>query len=105
MSAIAKAIPPGSRPVPPPPGAETDDLVPGELIAANLGLRCCPCTDNAIINDTPLDDVPAAFTMAPSVQTFTANGQTIMAPVVLPVCIDCRKRQMGVVSKTGLMVS
>ena len=49
--------------------------------------------------------MPVAITMAPSIQTFTANGQTIMAPVVLPVCIDCRKRQMGVVSKTGLMVS
>lgn len=69
------------------------------------GLRCCPCTDNALTNDTPLADVPVAITMAPSVQQFTMPGQQIMAPVVLPVCADCRKRQMGVVSKTGLMVS
>ena len=68
-------------------------------------MKCCPCLDNAIINDTPVADVPEAVTMAPSIQTFTANGQTIMAPVVLPVCIDCRKRQMGMVSKTGLAVA
>ena len=68
-------------------------------------MKCCPCTDNAILEDTPLDDVPEAVTMAPSVQQFTMPGQQIMAPVVLPVCAACRKRQMGVVSKTGLAVA
>ena len=70
------------------------------------GLKCCPCTDNAIIQDTPLDQVPAASTMAPSLQTFTVMGpqgmQEIQAPCVIPVCTDCRTRQLGVKSKTGL---
>lgn len=69
------------------------------------GLKCCPHTDEAITNGTPVDDVPAAVTMAPSVQTFTVNGQQIAAPVVLPVCAGCRQRQLGPASKTGLMVA
>ena len=77
----------------------------GELIAANYGLRCCPCTDRAIRDDTPLEDVPGAFTMAPSMQTFTMGGQQLNAPCTIPVCADCRKRQMGTVSKTGLTVA
>jgi hypothetical protein len=77
----------------------------GELMTANVGLRCCPCTDNAITNDTAIEDVPPAITMAPSIQTFTIGGQEVRAPVTIPVCLDCRKRQMGIVSKTGLIVT
>ena len=80
--------------------------IKGELLTAANGLKCCPCTDNAIIQDTPLDQVPAASTMAPSLQTFTVMGpqgmQEIQAPCVIPVCTDCRTRQLGVKSKTGL---
>lgn len=68
-------------------------------------MKCCPCIDMAITNDTPTADVPEAVTMAPSIQTFNMGGQQLNAPVVLPVCIDCRKRQMGVVSKTGLVTA
>jgi hypothetical protein len=77
----------------------------GELMTANIGLRCCPCTDKAITDDTPIEDVAAAVTMAPSIQTFTVGGQEVRAPCTIPVCVDCRKRQMGIVSKTGLIVT
>lgn len=77
----------------------------GELITANYGLRCCPCTDKAIADGTPLEDVPEAFTMAPSMQVFTMGAQQVSAPCTIPVCADCRKRQMGAVSKTGLTVA
>ena len=79
--------------------------IPPITVPVLAGLKCCPCLDNAILNDTPAEDVPAAVTMAPSVQTFTMPGQQIMAPIVLPVCVDCRKRQMGITSKTGLVVA
>lgn len=74
----------------------------GELIAANIGLRCCPCLDKAIKDGTDPEDVAAAITMAPSMQTFTMGGQQLNAPCTIPVCVDCRKRQMGAVSRTGL---
>ena len=73
-------------------------------VPALAGLACCPCTDIAISKDTPIEDVPVAFTMAPSVQAFTVGGQDVMAPVVIPVCVDCRRKQLGVTSKTGLYV-
>jgi hypothetical protein len=69
------------------------------------GLLCCPCTDNAIIKGTPLADVPPAVTMAPSLQTFSMGPEQVHAPCVLPVCVDCRTRQLGVTSKTGLVVA
>ena len=69
------------------------------------GLLCCPCTDNAINHGTPIEDVPPAVTMAPSLQMFKMNGETVHAPCVLPVCVECRARQMGVTSKTGLVVA
>lgn len=79
--------------------------VPVAADLLNAGLKCCPCTDDAIINSTPIKDVPAAVTMAPSAQMFTINGQQVMAPVVLPVCAPCRKNQLGIASKTGLVVA
>ena len=86
-----------------PPAAEP---LFGEQMVGNLGLKCCPCTDKAIADgEVDLDQVDMAVTFAPSMQTFTLQGQQISAPCVIPVCVDCRKRQMGVVSKTGLMVS
>ena len=74
----------------------------GELIAMSTGLRCCPCLDKAIKDGTDPEDVAAAITMAPSMQTFTMGGQQLNAPCTIPVCVDCRKRQMGAVSRTGL---
>lgn len=72
---------------------------------ADSGLKCCPCTDNAIAEDTPIGDVAAAVTLAPSMQTFTMQGQQITAPCTIPVCLDCRKRQLGFVSKAGLITA
>ena len=62
-------------------------------------------TVGPITDGTGTEDVPAAFTMAPILQTFTVQGRDVAAPCVVPVCLDCRKRQMGVVSKTGLAVA
>jgi hypothetical protein len=75
----------------------------GELPSTGTGLRCCPCLDAAIERGASLDDVPAAITMAPVVQGFTMQGNQVMAPVVVPVCAECRKRQMGIKSKAGLI--
>ena len=95
----------------PPPGGPAMSMPPaaeplfGEQMAGNLGLKCCPCTDNSLTKGKPgLDDIPPAFTMAPSVQTFTIGGNDVMAPCVIPLCVDCRRKQLGVVSKTGLIV-
>lgn len=71
----------------------------------STGLKCCPHTDKAIIDGTPVDDVPDAVTMAPVLQMFTVGTQKVPMPVVLPVCADCRKNQLGVVSKTGLVTA
>ena len=80
--------------------------ITGELVTTtNYRLKCCPCTDNAIINDTDLDQVPPAVTMAPSLQTFNAGGQQLNAPCTIPVCLDCRRLQLGIVSKTGLITA
>ena len=45
------------------PDLTAEPLEPGELMAANIGLRCCPCADKAITDGTGTEDVPAAFTM------------------------------------------
>jgi hypothetical protein len=66
-------------------------------------MKCCPCLDDALAAGAPAEDVPEAVTMAATVQGFTVNGQPVMAPVTLPVCAECRKRQIGVKSKTGLI--
>ena len=69
-------------------------------------LKCLPCTDDLIASGRsyPEDaELPAADTMAPLVQTFTAAGQQIMAPLMVPVCFTCRRKQLAPLSKTGLI--
>ena len=68
-------------------------------------MKCSLCLDAALQNETPVQDVPEAAAMVAVMQAFTLNGQQIAAPVPLLVCADCRKRQLGVVSKTGLIAA
>jgi hypothetical protein len=69
-------------------------------------LKCCLCTDELITSGgTDESAVPDAFTMAPLLQSFNAGGQQVMAPVTLPVCFACREKQLGKVSKSGLVTA
>ena len=79
------------------------------VVADLLGvscLKCCPCTDELITAcGTYVSQVSAAVTLAPLVQAFNAGGQQIMAPLALPVCFACREKQLGRVSKSGLVTA
>lgn len=80
--------------------------IPVRFEATITGLKCAPCTDQAITTGTDAGDVPAAYTLAPVVQTFNVGGgQQIAAPIVIPVCWDCRKTQLAPVSRTGLVTA
>jgi hypothetical protein len=68
-------------------------------------LKCSPCTDQAITDGQEMEGVADAFTLAPVVQVFGVNGQQIAAPLALPVCPDCRKKQLATVSKSGLAIA
>ena len=69
-------------------------------------LKCCQCTDDLITGGgTDEASVPDAVTLAPLVQTFTIGGQQIAAPLMVPVCFGCREKQLGRVSKTGLVTA
>jgi hypothetical protein len=75
-----------------------------------MELSCAPCTDKAITDGHEPDSeeaarVPDAVTMVPTVQTFNVGGQQIAAPVALPVCYACRQKQLGTVSKRGLVTA
>jgi hypothetical protein len=73
-----------------------------------MELKCCPCTDQLIADggSYPETDLPDACTIVPLVQTFDiGGGQQIAAPVALPVCFDCREKQLGKVSKQGLVTA
>jgi hypothetical protein len=75
-----------------------------------LGL-CAPCLDSAITGAAPgrpFDPgaVPDAVVLTTVVQTFPiAGGQQIAAPVQMGVCAPCRERQLGTVSKKGLVTA
>ena len=64
-----------------------------------MDLKCCPCTDELIAGggSYPATDLPDAITMAP----LALGGQQ----VVLPVCFKCRQKQLGHVSKNGLVTA
>lgn len=72
-----------------------------------MELKCCPCTDDLITSgDTyPETAIPDAVTIAPVLQAFIIGGQQVTAPVMLPVCFSCRGKQMGQVSKQGLVTA
>lgn len=71
-------------------------------------MKCCPCTDELITSGRryPQDaDLPDAVTLVPSMQTFSMGGQTVSAPLALPVCFACREKQLGRASRTGLITA
>jgi hypothetical protein len=69
-----------------------------------MDLKCAPCTDRLIADGgSDTDLLPPAVTIVTVLQTFAANGQQIAGPVMMPVCIACRQKQIGTVSKTGLV--
>ena len=77
-----------------------------ELVATpEKHLKCCLCLDGAIANWTSVDtaDIPDAVTLAPVFQTFSVAGQQVGGVVPVPVCLDHRRQQLGVASKTGLV--
>lgn len=71
-----------------------------------MDLRCAPCTDQHITDGDDNDDhIAEAITIVPILQTFTVGGQQIAAPVATPICYQCRRKQLGMVSKTGLVTA
>lgn len=69
-------------------------------------LYCAPCTDQAIADgETDVDTIPAAVTIVPVMQEFNVGGRPVAAPVSMPVCYSCRRQQLGVVSKAGLVTA
>lgn len=69
-------------------------------------LKCNPCTDELITGGgTDQASLPDAVTMAPSLQTFVVGGQQVSVPLALPVCFACREKQLGRVSRKGLITA
>ena len=68
--------------------------------------KCVLHTDKMIVagGDPDPAGLPDAVTWAPVMQKFTFEGQPVVAPVVLPVCYDCRSAQVASVSRSGLSV-
>jgi hypothetical protein len=72
-------------------------------------VKCVICADEKIREsggqlDFDASDLPDAVVTAPAVQQFTAGGQPMWVPVVIEVCLPCRKSQLGLVSRTGLQL-
>jgi hypothetical protein len=70
--------------------------------------KCAVCLDGAATAGKPfqLGDVPDAVVLVTVVQTFPlAGGQQMAAPVQMAVCVPCREKQLGTVSKTGLVTA
>lgn len=63
-------------------------------IIEQVNLKCCVCTDRALIKDEP-GDIPDAFTIAPVVMP-----QGLAA---IPVCLECRREQLAA-PKSSLMI-
>ena len=74
-----------------------------------MGLgKCSPCLDAAITGSEPggLESVPDAVVLVTVVQAFPVpGGQQVAAPVLMAVCLPCRKQQLGTVSKKGLLTA
>jgi uncharacterized membrane protein len=76
---------------------------------AVMGLgKCAPCLDRAITSGKPpgLESVPDAVVLVTVVQQFNlGGGQQMAAPCLVAVCLSCRRQQLGMVSKTGLVTA
>ena len=78
-----------------------------EVLGAPTGPlgKCGPCLDAAITKGDPFDlgEVADGIVMIAMVQTFSlGGGQQLAAPCLVAACLECRKKQLGTVSKTGL---
>ena len=70
--------------------------------------KCAPCMDAAITAPGPLvlGAVPDAVVLATTLQMFPVpGGQQAAVPVQAGVCASCREKQLGTVSKTGLVTA
>lgn len=74
--------------------------------------KCAPCLDKHLTgrfsDEVPvnLNLVPDAVVLTTMLQQFSVpGGQSIMAPCLVPVCLACRKAQLGTVSKKGLITA
>lgn len=70
--------------------------------------KCAPCLDQAILaagEAALLNSVPDAVVLVTVIQPFNVPGQQIAAPALMPVCLSCRKAQLGTVSKKGLITA
>lgn len=68
--------------------------------------KCAPHLDQAIMDGQPFDlaAIPDAVVLVTVLNQFPiAGGQQVSAPCLLGVCLECRKQQMGTVSKAGLL--
>lgn len=72
-----------------------------------MDLKCSPCLDARLSGPDGGDAVPVpdAVTIVPLLQSFAVNGQQIVAPVPVPVCTECRRKQLGAVSRSGLVTA
>lgn len=73
--------------------------------------KCAPCLDKAITGPSPGQmvplGVPDAVVLVTVIQQFSGAvpGQQVAAPCLMAVCLDCRKAQLGTVSKKGLLLA
>jgi len=70
--------------------------------------KCAICLDAAITAGKPivLDAVPDAVVLTTVIQMFPmSGGQQMAAPAQMGVCLSCRQKQLGTVSKTGLALA
>ena len=87
------------------------DKIQAEGLNGDLNgeLKCAFCADPAIRDGLTLSHIPNAVTFAAHMQTFSIPSpqgmQEVMAPVSLPVCYDCRHKQLAPLSKTGLVTA
>ena len=75
--------------------------------AGPLG-KCAPCLDAAITGPESfvIDAVPDAVVLVTVIQMFpVAGGQQMAAPALMGVCLACRQKQLGTVSKRGLVTA
>jgi len=71
-----------------------------------MDLKCSPCLDARITAGGAVAGVvPDAVTLVPVLQSFAVNGQQVVAPVPVPVCMECRRKQLGKVSRVGLVTA
>jgi hypothetical protein len=66
----------------------------GELVTAR-SLACAICTDKHCSGTITEEEVGPAYTMAAVLQTFQSAMGAVAGVVALPVCLPCRKEQVG----------